>query len=180
MYSNTHVKRYSKTVSRNVQLVLRLVCSRGEGYFWKILVEVCLPVLQILPLFQTPKCHSLHPFSDLASNIIGSLSDMKLFRLERQHKIHSEFACYRSFLYSFGIERTERLKLSHSSLQTNMCEVCIRFPTETIQIPYPSGRQIPVYGLYKRVPPREFAAKGVSDVARFTPHELKKSSCSIF
>ena len=71
---------------------------------------------------------------------------MKLFRLDRQQKIHSEFACYLSFLYSFGIETTERLKLSHSSLHTNTHEVYIRFPTETMQIPYLSGRHIPVYG----------------------------------
>ena len=63
-------------------------------------------------LISHQKCYSPHPFSDLASNIISSLSDQKLFRLERQHKIHSEFACYRSFLYLFGIETTERFTLS--------------------------------------------------------------------
>ena len=125
-------------------LVLRLVCSGGGwgggGYFWEILVGVCRTVLQILPLFHTKNANSPHPFSDLASNIISSLSDQKLFRLERQHKIHSEFACYRSFLYSFGIETTERLKLSQSSLQTNMCEVYIGIPfsdrNDTNTIPF--------------------------------------------
>ena len=71
----------------------------GGGYFWEILVGVCRPVLQILPLFQTQKCHSPHPFSDLASNVIGSLSDLKLLRSESQHKIHSEFACFLAFLF---------------------------------------------------------------------------------
>ena len=91
-------------------------------------------------LISRQKCYSPHPFSDLASNIISSLSDQKLFRLERQHKIHSEFACYRSFLYLFGIETTERLKLSQSSLQTNMCEVYIGIPfsdrNDTNTIPF--------------------------------------------
>ena len=91
-------------------------------------------------LISHQKCRSPHPFSDLASNIISSLSDLKLFRLERQHKIHPEFACYLSFLYSFGIETTGRLKLSHSSLQTNMCEVYIGIPfsdrNDTNTIPF--------------------------------------------
>ena len=39
------------------------------GYSWKFLVEVCRPVLQILTLCQTKKCHFPHPFSDLASKI---------------------------------------------------------------------------------------------------------------
>ena len=38
----------------------------GGGYYWKFLVGVCRPVLQILTLFQTKKCHSPHPFSDQA------------------------------------------------------------------------------------------------------------------
>ena len=42
-----------------------VVGVRG-GYSWDFLVEVCRPVLQILTLFQTKKCHFLHPFSDLA------------------------------------------------------------------------------------------------------------------
>ena len=49
-------------------------------------------------LISHQKCYSPHPFSDLASNIISSLSDQKLFRLERQHKIHSEFAWWSFFL----------------------------------------------------------------------------------
>ena len=35
-------------------------------YAWEFLVGVCRPVLQILTLFQTKKCHFQHPFSDLA------------------------------------------------------------------------------------------------------------------
>ena len=37
------------------------------GYFWIFLVEACRPVLQILTLFKTKKCHYSHPFSDLTS-----------------------------------------------------------------------------------------------------------------
>ena len=48
-------------------VLLRIYCipSRG-GYFWKFMVGVCRPVLQILTLFQTKKCYFPHPFSDLA------------------------------------------------------------------------------------------------------------------
>ena len=31
------------------------------GYSWEFLVGVCCPVLQILTLFQTKKCHFPHP-----------------------------------------------------------------------------------------------------------------------
>ena len=38
----------------------------GVAYSWEFLVRVCRPVLQILTLFQTKKCHFPYPFSDLA------------------------------------------------------------------------------------------------------------------
>ena len=51
---------------------------------WKFLVGVCRPVLQILTLFQTKKCHFSHPFSDLASKHLCPFSDLvSLLRLER-------------------------------------------------------------------------------------------------
>ena len=43
-----------------------MVNARGWGYSWKFLVGVCRPVLQILTLFQTKKCHFPHPFSGQA------------------------------------------------------------------------------------------------------------------
>ena len=42
----------------------------------EFLVGVCRPVLQILTLFQTKKCHFSHPFSDLASKIHHPFSDL--------------------------------------------------------------------------------------------------------
>ena len=41
---------------------------RGGGCSWEFLLGGCRSVLQILTLFRTKKCHSSHPFSDLASN----------------------------------------------------------------------------------------------------------------
>ena len=38
----------------------------GGGYSWKFSMGVCHPVLKILTLFQTKKCHFPHLFSDLA------------------------------------------------------------------------------------------------------------------
>ena len=38
-----------------------------RGYSWEFLVGVCRPVLQILTLFKTKKCHFSHRFSDLPS-----------------------------------------------------------------------------------------------------------------
>ena len=39
--------------------------ARG-GYSWEFFVEVCCPILQILTLFYTKKCHLSQSFSDLA------------------------------------------------------------------------------------------------------------------
>ena len=41
----------------------------GGEYSWEFLVGVCRPVLQILTLFQTKKCHFPHPFSVQTSKI---------------------------------------------------------------------------------------------------------------
>ena len=41
----------------------------GGGYAWEFLVGVCHPVLHILTLFQTKKCHFPRPFSDQTSQI---------------------------------------------------------------------------------------------------------------
>ena len=38
----------------------------GGGYSWEFLVGMFHPVLQILTLYQTKKCHFSHLFSDLA------------------------------------------------------------------------------------------------------------------
>ena len=44
--------------------------KKSGGYSWEFLVGVCRPVLQILTLFQTKKCHFPHPFSDQTSKTI--------------------------------------------------------------------------------------------------------------
>ena len=40
-----------------------------RGYYWEFLVGVWCPVLRILTLLQTKKCHFPHPFSDQISKI---------------------------------------------------------------------------------------------------------------
>ena len=77
-------------------------------------MRVCRPVLQIVPLFQTKKCHFSQPFSDLACKIHSRFQTSiyvitsSLLRLEQQQKsflkFHFEFAyLFFSFFYSFGI-----------------------------------------------------------------------------
>ena len=41
----------------------------GGGFPWDFLVGVYSPVLEIMTLFLTEKCHFPHPFLDLASKI---------------------------------------------------------------------------------------------------------------
>ena len=121
------------------------------------------------------KCHSLHPFSDLASIHTHPQTCLSsLLRLEQQQKrflkIHVEIAYFSFFLsYSFGIETINTFVHSRSSLvnhtlfQTKMNKVCNRFQTKTAQKPYPLGRHILIWhisiGEYPPPPPREACFK---------------------
>ena len=53
---------------KTIQYRAHSVPAGGE-YSWEFLVGVCRPVLQILTLFQTKKCHFPHPFSDQTSKL---------------------------------------------------------------------------------------------------------------
>ena len=88
--------------SNNRQQFYKWSVFLSGRYFWEFLVGVCRPVLQILTLFQTKKCHFSHPFSDLASKklcppllltAVGQNTNKKLFL-----KIHFEFAYFSFFL----------------------------------------------------------------------------------
>ena len=68
----------------------------GGGYSWEFLVGMCCPVLQILTLFQTKKCHFSRPFSDLAFTL-------SLLRLEQQENRNLHIPL--SFLYRLELER---------------------------------------------------------------------------
>ena len=59
---------------------IRIRVGRGGGYSWEFLVGVCRPVLQILTLFQTKKCHFPHPFSDQTSKNHTSFQTWSLGR----------------------------------------------------------------------------------------------------
>ena len=83
------------------------VDPRGGGYSWEFLVGVYHPVLQILTLFLTKKCHFPHPFSDLASIKLCH----QWLTLERQHKgllqsISNSHINLFFFLFLLGIETT--------------------------------------------------------------------------
>ena len=63
-----HPYKTTKERSRNSgpKLLLHIIAFfPGGGYSWEFLMGVCRPVLQILKLFQTKKCHFPHPFSEL-------------------------------------------------------------------------------------------------------------------
>ena len=88
------------------------------GYSWKFLVGVCCPLLQILTLFQTKKCHFPHPFSDQTSKIHTRFQTWHSGRnyviityIRAQTKNSSnalrsdfEFAYFYFRSYSFGIQ----------------------------------------------------------------------------
>ena len=108
----------------NLSCAIMFLSYFPEGFSRKFLVGMCRPVLQILTLFQTKKCHFPHPFSDLEmvtkrnitclhkTEIMSSL--LRLNRSKRFLEIHFEFILH--FLsYSFGIETTNTLIHNRSS-----------------------------------------------------------------
>ena len=50
-------------------MIYTLLLIPGGGYYWEFLLGVWCPVLLILTLLQTKKCHFPHPFSDQISKI---------------------------------------------------------------------------------------------------------------
>ena len=50
-------------------MIYALLLIPGKGYYWEFLVGLWCPVLRILNLLQTKKCHFSHPFSHQISKI---------------------------------------------------------------------------------------------------------------
>ena len=120
-------------------------------------MAVCLPVLQILTLFQTKTCkHFPHPFSDLASKVhrrfqtwfanpLPCPSDVNiLFKHFLFHLVvFSSIDIFRLFLflsYSFGVEKTNTFIRSRGYLQNHT-----RFQTKMAQKPYHVDRNDSIY-----------------------------------
>ena len=83
-----------------------------EGFSWEFLVGMCRPVLQILTLFQTKKCHFPHPFSDLEMVTKRNITCLhkteimsSLLRLKPQQTSNSY---YTFFLISLQLKRRTR------------------------------------------------------------------------
>ena len=112
----------------------------------EFLVGVCRPVLQILTLFQTKKCHFSHPFSDLVSKTHTysqtwpSRIMSSLLRLEQQQNWNLHISL--SF-FPFEIETKNTFVHSRSSFETihipdsrfQMGKLYTHFQTKGAQIP---------------------------------------------
>ena len=146
-----------------------ILCNPGV-FSWKFLVGVCRPVLQILTLLRTKKCHFSHTFSGLASKKLSSL-----LRLEQQpKKIYSNPLRIRIFLflsYSFGIETINTFIHSRTVPSKTIPNSRQKW-VKCIPVFRPKRRKNPtrwggtcLYSLYKRVPPgSNVSHAGTSDV----------------
>ena len=76
-------------------MIYTLLLIPGGGYYWEFLVGVWCPVLRILTLLQTKKCHFPHPFSDQIS------------------KIHTHFRTWPNYLRAWNSLGLIRQKLCH-------------------------------------------------------------------
>ena len=133
---------------------------------------VCRPVLQILTLFQTKKCHFLHLFSDQTSKIHTRLQTWPLgknyvtiTKIRAQTKkffkpINFRIRIFLFLSSSFGIEtinmfihsRSRSSLENHTQFQTKTAKIYAHFQTKKVQKPYPMGGTY-LYRLYKGVPP---------------------------
>ena len=127
----------------------------GGMYSCEFLVGMCHPLLQILTLSQTQKCHFSHLFSDLAfKKLLYHYLDWN------SKKIGIYIFLCLSYIISnwddkynmYVIHSCSFLK-NHTPFQIKMDKVCTRFQTKTVQKPYPMGQHIPHDGLCKGVPP---------------------------
>ena len=136
------------------------VDPRGGGYSWEFLVGVYHPVLQILTLFLTKKCHFPHPFSDLASIKLCH----QWLTLERQHKgflqsisnSHINLFFFSFFTWNWNDKYVCTLRSScenHTWFQTKMGKLYIRFQAQTAQKLCPLGRHIPIWLIWESTPP---------------------------
>ena len=141
--------------------------SPGGGALLGILGGVCRPVLQILTLLQTKKCHFPHPVSDMEVLTKLNITCLRkteimssLLRLKPQQKDFlksvSNSHITLSFLFIWigttnPLIHNRTFFVNHTRFQTKMGKIYSRFQTKTAATHWVGTY---LYGLYKGVPTR--------------------------
>ena len=94
-----------------------IVYSVPGGYSWEFLVGMCRPVLRILTLFETKRCHFPHPFSGL--EVVTKRTIHVLLLTEIMSSLTNTSKHYRSSLEN------------HTRFQTKMGKIYTLFQTKT-------------------------------------------------
>ena len=94
---------------------------------------VCRPVLQVLTLFQTKKCHFPHRFKTWPVRNYVTITVRRL-TLKRFLKTHFEFA----YMILTPVVPSKTIP----EYRPNRAKVYARFQTKTAKKPYPLGRHI--------------------------------------
>ena len=148
-------------------LLSRTINENPRGYSWKCLLGVCRPVLRILTLFQTKKCHFPHPFSDLASKIYTRFQTRRSHKTQHKHwheteimslsatkrflKIHFEFAYYTFFLIQLEFWNDEHIDTPPQFLRKPYPipdqneQSAYSFSDQNRAKTLPDGRHIPIW-----------------------------------
>ena len=109
------------------------MASRG-GTHWILGGRgVCRPVLQVLTLFQTKKCHFPHRFKTWPVRNYVTITVRRL-TLKRFLKTHFEFA----YMILTPVVPSKTIP----EYRPNRAKVYARFQTKTAKKPYPLGRHI--------------------------------------
>ena len=168
----------------------RKLLATPKGYSWEFFVGVCRPVLRIMILFQTKKCHFPHPFSDLE---VVTKCNIRVY-IDRNYVIFAEIRTptkrFLSFLFIYNWNDEHILTLpsspvNHTRFWTKMGKSYTRFQSKSAPKPYPLGRHITMC-LYKGVPPPPPPLRVATPVRKskgmhgITIFSLKNLSCTEF
>ena len=86
-------------------MIYTLLLIPGGGYYWEFLVGVWCPVLRILTLLQTKKCHFPHPFLDQISKIHAHFRTWPNFACSRLSDSWGDSPVFFRFIYLFSLSQ---------------------------------------------------------------------------
>ena len=100
-------------------MIYTLLLIHGGGYYWEFLVGVWFPVLRILTLLQTKKCHFPHPFSDQISKIHTHSRTWPNLACSRLSDSWGDSPVFSRFIFVFALSQRTQLSRSLEQVRSN-------------------------------------------------------------
>ena len=107
-------------------MIYTLLLIPGGGYYWEFLVGVWCPVLRILTLLQTKKCHFPHPFSDQISKIHTHFRTWPNLACSRLSDSWGDSPVFSRFIFVFSLSQFSGPNYNYQvSAETKKLSKCI-------------------------------------------------------